>query len=114
MIAKHEAASIINGSSVPAEKPLSLAAPPAIYRAILADPEVPQSEKDPRRLEDDALFVMMAGTDAPAQVIAITLFHVLNNPQVHEKLKAELLSGILDVQTVPSLRVLEKLPYLVI
>lgn len=114
MIAKHQNSFTVNSSSLPAEKLQPSQAIPSIYPAILADPTVPQVEKDPRRLEDDALFVMMAGTDAPAQVLAITLFHILNNPEVHHKLQAELLSGIPDPSTIPSLKELEKISYLVV
>ncbi|THC93438.1 hypothetical protein EYZ11_007097 [Aspergillus tanneri] len=87
-------------------------APTAIYPAILADPDVPPSEKISPRLEDDAIFLMMAGTDAPSQAIAITIFHILNNPAVHQKLKAELFANVSDVTSTPTLELLEKLPYL--
>lgn len=104
VIAKHKNAST---------KLLSEPTIPSIYQTVLADPTVPQSEKDPRRLEDDAIFLMMAGTDAPAQVLAITLFHILNSPEVYKKLQAELISGIPDLRTIPSLKNLEKISYLV-
>jgi cytochrome P450 len=85
----------------------------AIYPTILADPEVPESEKDLLRLQDDAIFLMVAGTDLPAQALAITMFHILNNPKVYQKLKEELFSGIPDINTTPTLEELERLPYLV-
>jgi hypothetical protein len=85
----------------------------AIYPTILADPEVPESEKDLSRLQDDAIFLMVAGTDLPAQALAITMFHILNNPKVYQKLKEELFSGIPDINTTPTLEELERLPYLV-
>ncbi|KAE8350007.1 benzoate 4-monooxygenase cytochrome P450 [Aspergillus coremiiformis] len=84
----------------------------AIYPAILANPEVPPSEKEIQRLEDDAMFLMMAGTDAPAQALAITVFHILNNPDVHRKVRAELFANIPDRGTIPTLALLEQLPYL--
>ncbi|KAF9886516.1 hypothetical protein FE257_011423 [Aspergillus nanangensis] len=83
-----------------------------IYRSILADPTVRLSEKESCRLEEDALFLMMAGTDAPSQALAITMFHILNNPEVYHKLKAELVAGIVDVTVVPTLGDMEQLPYL--
>ncbi|KAJ6030653.1 uncharacterized protein N7446_000284 [Penicillium canescens] len=84
----------------------------AIYPTILADPEVPESEKDLLRLQDDAIFLMVAGTDLPAQALAITMFHILNNTKVYQKLKEELFSGIPDINTTPTLDELERLPYL--
>ncbi|KAE8381628.1 benzoate 4-monooxygenase cytochrome P450 [Aspergillus bertholletiae] len=86
--------------------------PTAIYPSILADRNVPPSEKESARLEDDAIFVMMAGTDAPAQCLAITIFHILNNSSVYQKLQAELRANILDAHSVPTLKQLEALPYL--
>lgn len=85
----------------------------AIYPTILANPEVPSSEKEVTRLQDDAIFLLMAGTDAPGQVLAITTFHVLDNPSVHEKLRKELCSAIPDMNRLPDLVQLETLPYLV-
>ena len=85
----------------------------AIYPTILANPEVPSSEKEVTRLQDDAIFLLMAGTDAPGQVLAITTFHILNNPSVHEKLRKELCSAITNLCELPDLVQLEKLPYLV-
>ncbi|PYH49237.1 cytochrome P450 [Aspergillus saccharolyticus JOP 1030-1] len=84
----------------------------AIYPSILADPAVPPSEKTPSRLADDAIFLMMAGTDAPAQALAITIFHILDNEAVHRKLRAELCANIADASTVPALERLERLPFL--
>ncbi|KAH7316957.1 cytochrome P450 [Stachybotrys elegans] len=86
--------------------------PKTIYPSILANPDVPESEKELRRLEDDAIFLLMAGTDAPGQVLAITAFHVLNNPRVLQRLREELSSAIPDPSTLPDLVDLERLPYL--
>ncbi|OJJ96495.1 hypothetical protein ASPACDRAFT_54396 [Aspergillus aculeatus ATCC 16872] len=83
-----------------------------IYPSILADPSVPPREKDSPRLEDDAIFLMMAGTDAPSQALAITMFHILDNREAHERLKAELLANIPDVRCIPPLETLEQLPFL--
>lgn len=84
----------------------------SMYPNILADSEIPQSEKELTRLEDDAIFLMMAGTDAPAQALAITLFHILNNPNVYARLKEELFT-ISDPDTVSTLEQFQRLPYLV-
>ncbi|GIC87843.1 cytochrome P450 [Aspergillus udagawae] len=86
--------------------------PTAIYPAILADPLVSASEKSSARLEDDAMFLMMAGTDAPSQAMAISIFHILNNHAVYKKLKAELFTNIPDVASMPTVGSLEQLPYL--
>ena len=85
----------------------------AVYPSILADPDVPTSEKELRRLQDDAIFLMMAATDAPAQVLAITIFHILNNPSVYERLRKELFSAIQDAKTIQAFKQFESIPYLV-
>ena len=94
-------------------KHLSPSVPNAIYPAILADPEIPPSENTSSRLGDDAIFLMMAGTDAPAQVMAISMFHILNTPEVHQRLKTELFNGFPDINTMPTLEELESIPYVV-
>jgi cytochrome P450 len=59
------------------------------------------------------MFLMMAGTDAPSQAMAISIFHILNNHAVYKKLKAELFTNIPDVASMPTVGSLEQLPYLV-
>ncbi|KAK2743929.1 hypothetical protein FQN57_004552 [Myotisia sp. PD_48] len=83
-----------------------------IFLAIANDPKLPPYEKDLHRLEDEAIFLLVAGVDAPSQVLAITMFHVLRNPDVFQKLNSELLSAIPDPKIIPSLAKLESLPYL--
>ncbi|KAE8153060.1 cytochrome P450 [Aspergillus avenaceus] len=83
-----------------------------IYPTILASTDVPDNEKERTRLEDDAIFLLIAGTDAPTQVIAITMFHILNNSEVHRRLRTELRSALPDVSIDPDLTTLEQLPYL--
>lgn len=85
----------------------------AIYPAILANDKVPPSEKETKRLQDDAIFFMLAASDAPSQALAITTFHILDNPEVLQRLKDELFSAFPDVTSIPSLDELEPLPYLV-
>lgn len=85
----------------------------AIYPAILENEKVPEEEKEFHRLADDAIFLMIAGTDAPAQALAITLFHVLRNPEVHGRIRAELDDVWKEASTAPGLTALEQLPYFV-
>ena len=87
--------------------------PQAIYPAIMTNPDIPLIEKSQSRLEDDAIFLMLAGTDAPSQTSAITIFHLLNNPATLQRLKSELLAAFPDVKSTPSLHQLEEVPYLV-
>lgn len=103
----------MQSENLSAEKSAFSNTPKAIYPAILADSSIPLIEKSQSRLEDDAIFLMLAGTDAPSQTCAITLFHLLNNPSKYQQLKTELLTAIPDLKKIPTLRELEQIPYLV-
>ena len=114
MFEQHKA--LDTGQKVPlllGEKSPSTTAPPAIYPTILRSPEVPPSEKEFKRLENDAIFLLMAATDASSQTLAIILFHILNNLDSYQKLKAELFSAFPDITTTITMSVSEKVPYLV-
>lgn len=80
---------------------------------MLANNKLPPSEKATKRLQDEAIFFMLAASDAPSQALAITTFHILDNPGVLRKLKNELSSAFPNVKNIPSLEELEPLPYLV-
>ncbi|KAJ5650559.1 cytochrome P450 [Penicillium longicatenatum] len=84
----------------------------AIYPAMLANDKVPPSEKQAKRLQEDATFFMLAASDAPSEALAITSFHILDNPKVLRRLKDELFSAFPEVTSIPSLDELERLPYL--
>lgn len=103
----------MQSGNLSAEKSPFLNTQKAIYPAVMADPDIPLLEKSQSRLEDDAIFLMLAGTDAPSQTSAITLFHLINNQTIYQRLKDEVLAAIPDVTHVPSLQELEQIPYLV-
>lgn len=65
------------------------------------------------RLTDEAKFLLVAGTDAPSQVMAITMYHVLSSVKIHVRLLEELQAVLPDASVEPSLSDLEQLPYLV-
>lgn len=85
----------------------------AIYPAMLANDKLPASEKETKRLQDEATFFMLAASDAPSQALAITTFHILDNPEVLGKLRDELFSAFPVFTGILSLDELEPLPYLV-
>ncbi|KGO36084.1 Cytochrome P450 [Penicillium expansum] len=62
----------------------------SIIPTILSNEKVPDHEKDLKRLQDELSFLIIAGSDAPSQVMAITVFHLLWNPETYQKLKDEL------------------------
>jgi cytochrome P450 len=57
--------------------------------------------------------VIGAGADTTANALTITHFHILDNPDVHKKLRAELEEALPNRDEAVDLRVVEHLPYLV-
>ena len=56
---------------------------------------------------------MGGGGEPTAQTLAVLTFHVLNNPDVLAKLKAELVKAMPDANQILPCSGLEQLPYLV-
>lgn len=65
------------------------------------------------RLVDEAKFLLVAGTDAPSQVMAITMYHILHDNSVYRRLQGELHTALPDARVDASWGQLERLPYLV-
>jgi cytochrome P450 len=85
----------------------------SMLSTILASDKAPKEEKDFERLAQEMTFIMVAGTDAPSQVMAITMFHILRSPDIHQKLKAELNDAFPVPVSNADWDKLEHLPYLV-
>ncbi|KAI2700473.1 hypothetical protein CBS147332_8084 [Penicillium roqueforti] len=62
----------------------------SMLSTILSNKKLPDEEKELERLEQELKFLIIAGTDAPSQVMALTMFHLLWNPEICQKLKDEL------------------------
>ena len=86
--------------------------PEPILPTILAKDKLPAEEKTFKRVLDEAMFIMVAGTDAPSQVLALTMFYILRDGEVYRRLKAELATGFPDPESLTSGE-LQQLPYLV-
>lgn len=82
-----------------------------VFNDILSS-SLPPQELQPARLNDEAVSLVGAGTETTAWSLTIGTFHVINNPHVALKLKAELAQAIPDPNKIPSWTELEKLPYL--
>ncbi|CAG7962115.1 unnamed protein product [Penicillium nalgiovense] len=83
----------------------------SIISTILSNEKVPDTEKELNRMTDELKFLILAGSEAPSQVMAITLFHLLWNPETYQKLKAELDEGFPVVADADWTK-LKNLPYL--
>ncbi len=79
----------------------------------LSDSSVPPNERTRRRLEDEGLVVLLAGTETTARVLATAAFYIYQNKPLVTKLREELRPVMPTPTTEPSWTQLEQLPYLV-
>lgn len=85
----------------------------SVIIGALEDPSIPEQEKTLNRLIDEGMTIVFAGTETTARSITITIFHLLNNKALLQRLRQEL-------KTIPktdgrySLKDLESLPFLVL
>jgi cytochrome P450 len=84
----------------------------SIFQGLL-DSKLPASEKSTERLFCEARIVLAAGTDTTATMMTKLIFHLLADPDVLQKLKAELEGAIPDVNKLPTAAQVENLPWLV-
>lgn len=78
----------------------------------LADPTLPPEERTLARLEDEGFVVLGAGTETTAYALGVTLFHLLDNPDILSKLYDEVKTVMPEPSSRPPLSVLENLPLL--
>lgn len=93
---------------------LTLTPHPIIYHALLS-PEANKGRPLPSRqsLLDEAAIHLGAGADSTGVTLMVTAHYVLQNPQVRQRLEAELREAWPILEETPRYEVLEKLPYLV-
>jgi cytochrome P450 len=84
----------------------------SIISSVLSNEKVPAYDKGLKRLKHELHFLMLAGTDAPSQALAVTMFHLLWNPEPYKKLKEEL-DEAFPVLADADWNKLKSLPYLV-
>jgi cytochrome P450 len=93
---------------------LALTPHPIIYHALLS-PEANKGRPLPSRrsLLDEAGILLGAGADSTGITLMVTTHYVLQNPQVRQRLEAELREAWPVLEEIPRYEILEKLPYLV-
>ncbi|RYP45943.1 hypothetical protein DL769_011423 [Monosporascus sp. CRB-8-3] len=84
--------------------------PPTVVGAIM-DSDLPPAEKTAERLSDEVITVAGAAFETTAYTLSVTLYNVYCNPQILQRLRAELLSAGLNKRET-NLAELERLPYL--
>lgn len=88
-----------------------------IYHALLDQTSLEAKGKrapDMQELIDESILFLSAGTDTSSFTLTMAVYHVLSNPSVRDNLQQELaeLKERCGDQN-PSLKAIEKLPYLV-
>lgn len=82
-----------------------------IFDGILRS-SLPPQELSLERLKDEAVSIVGAGIASAEWTSTLACFHIINDHQVLERLRRELKGAIPDPRDLPSLTVLERLPYL--
>lgn len=85
---------------------------PTVFRELINDPELPPSEKQLRRLQDEAQLVVAAGITTVGWALSVGAFHIINQPEVYASLRKELDAAIPDPNQELHWADLERLPYL--
>ncbi|KAL9092874.1 MAG: hypothetical protein Q9165_004292 [Trypethelium subeluteriae] len=73
---------------------------------------LPAHERTKDRIAVEANSLLAAGFETTGAMLTVATFHILNNPNVHQRLQQELEFAIPDPGKIPNHQVLEKLPYL--
>lgn len=85
---------------------------PSVFEGLLTS-ALPPQEKSLDRLVKEGMALIIAGSEATAQTLSITTYHLLANPDKLAKLRATLHDSVPDPNAPPSLARLESNPYLV-
>ncbi len=79
----------------------------------LRDSNLPPDQKAVDRLKEEGFILVLAGGDTSAKVLTTLTYHLLSNPNILRRLKAELVKAMPDPNaSLPAIK-LEQLPYLV-
>jgi cytochrome P450 len=86
-----------------------------IFTTLLSEKDKPDGFRVPStwELKDEAYSVLVAAADTTGNAMTVAAFNVLHNPEIYEKLAAELRTRFPDPDSELSFVELEKLPYLV-
>ncbi|KAL2049374.1 hypothetical protein ABVK25_010384 [Lepraria finkii] len=84
---------------------------PTILHHIL-DSDLPAQEKAIGRLVHEARAIVSAGSESTAWALSVSSFHITDDPQFLQKLRAELSETMPDPAVPPTWSQVEQLPYL--
>jgi hypothetical protein len=103
---------VIDGEYKRSQEELDLGMDKPIFHALL-ESDLPSEEKLHSRIWQEGQIIIGAGAETTAQTLTTTHFHILDNPDVLKKLRAELEVAMPDQLAPAKLAVVEHLPYLV-
>ena len=83
-----------------------------VFHEILNDPNLPASEKGDLRMMAEAESLVGAGTLTSAHMLSLTSFVILTDPEIQERLCAELEAAMPDPESSPPQSAFESLAYL--
>lgn len=83
-----------------------------LFKAI-CESSLPPAEKEARRIAHEAVVVIAAGSETTSRVLSITMYHLLANPDILERLQKEIMTVMPDAAVIPSAKAIEELPYMV-
>ena len=84
---------------------------PTIFHHIL-DSDLPAHEKAIERLVHEAQAILLAGSETTSWALSVSSFHITNDLQILQKLRAELSKAIPYPDVPPTWSQVEQLPYL--
>ncbi|GAP86887.1 putative cytochrome P450 [Rosellinia necatrix] len=84
---------------------------PTIFHDVMSADVVPE-DLTLSRLQQEAMGVNGGAVETTSWALAVASFHILHNPSIKARLKAELAEAIPDPSDIPSWDLLEQLPYL--
>ncbi|KAI5925079.1 cytochrome P450 [Camillea tinctor] len=83
----------------------------SLFTALL-ESDLPPAELSTMRLQHEAISIIAAGLETTTTCLSVCSYHILANPNILAKLKAELAAAIPDPEQIPDLDSLMQLPYL--
>lgn len=95
-------------------KPISNKEFPVIMNEVYNCEVLPPKEKTVKRLFDEVGIIIGAGSETTGMSLSATIWHVLANPEIHERLRKEIRDEFTEeeLNTILSYKRLEGLPYL--
>ena len=63
-------------------------------KQVFDNPDLPESEKSAQRIQDESQLVIGAGLSTTGWAATVASYHILNNPEILRKLRAELFTVI--------------------